>query len=247
MVQTMSSVNIGLAFAAGIASFVSPCCLPLYPSYLSYITGISVTELKSDNPGREVRRRTMSHTLFFILGFSLVYYTLGYGTNRFAEVFADYQDLIRQLSAILIMLMGLFLIGLFQPKALMRDFKMPVKLRSGYLGSFIFGIGFSAGWSPCVGPILAAILALAASDPGTWFGLTTAYALGFAIPFFVLAFFYRLDEVDRPLLVCPDEDRRRLDAGDGRAAVHEQDVRHHDLSEWNHAGMAAVLILDQVK
>ncbi|KKC46159.1 MULTISPECIES: cytochrome c biogenesis CcdA family protein [Paenibacillus] len=185
----MSSVNIGLAFAAGIASFVSPCCLPLYPSYLSYITGISVTELKSDNPGREVRRRTMSHTLFFILGFSLVYYTLGYGTNRFAEVFADYQDLIRQLSAILIMLMGLFLIGLFQPKALMRDFKMPVKLRSGYLGSFIFGIGFSAGWSPCVGPILAAILALAASDPGTWFGLTTAYALGFAIPFFVLAFF----------------------------------------------------------
>lgn len=185
----MSSVNIGLAFAAGIASFVSPCCLPLYPSYLSYITGISVTELKSDNPGREVRRRTMSHTLFFILGFSLVYYTLGYGTNRFAELFADYQDLIRQLSAILIMLMGLFLIGLFQPKALMRDFKMPVKLRSGYLGSFIFGIGFSAGWSPCVGPILAAILALAASDPGTWFGLTTAYALGFAIPFFVLAFF----------------------------------------------------------
>lgn len=185
----MSSVNIGLAFAAGIASFVSPCCLPLYPSYLSYITGISVTELKSDNPGREVRRRTMSHTLFFILGFSLVYYTLGYGTNRFAELFADYQDLIRQLSAILIMLMGLFLIGLFQPRALMRDFKMPVKLKSGYLGSFIFGIGFSAGWSPCVGPILAAILALAASDPGTWFGLTTAYALGFAIPFFVLAFF----------------------------------------------------------
>ncbi|MGU3470426.1 cytochrome c biogenesis CcdA family protein [Paenibacillus sp. D51F] len=185
----MSSVNIGLAFAAGIASFVSPCCLPLYPSYLSYITGISVTELKSDNPGREVRRRTMSHTLFFILGFSVVYYTLGYGTNRFAELFADYQDLIRQLSAILIMLMGLFLIGLFQPRALMRDFKMPVKLKSGYLGSFIFGIGFSAGWSPCVGPILAAILALAASDPGTWFGLTTAYALGFAIPFFVLAFF----------------------------------------------------------
>ena len=71
----------------------------------------------------------------------------------------------------------------------MRDFKLPIKLKSGYIGSFIFGIGFSAGWSPCVGPILAAILALAASSPGTWFGLTTAYALGFAIPFFVLAFF----------------------------------------------------------
>ena len=185
----MSSINIGLAFIGGIASFVSPCCLPLYPSYLSYITGVSVSDLKSGDPGGDIRRRTMTHTLFFILGFSLVYYTLGYSTNRFAELFSDYQDLIRRLSAILIMLMGLFLIGLFQPRVLMRDFKLPIKLKSGYIGSFIFGIGFSAGWSPCVGPILAAILALAASSPGTWFGLTTAYALGFAIPFFVLAFF----------------------------------------------------------
>ncbi|WP_339279865.1 cytochrome c biogenesis protein CcdA [Paenibacillus sp. FSL W8-1187] len=185
----MSSINIGLAFIGGIASFISPCCLPLYPSYLSYITGISVADLKSEKPGAEVRRRTMSHTLFFILGFSVVYYTLGYSTNKFAELFSDYQDLIRMLSAILIMLMGLFLLGLFQPRALMRDFKLPVKRGSGYLGSFIFGIGFSAGWSPCIGPILAGILALAASDPGTWFSLTTAYALGFAIPFFLLAFF----------------------------------------------------------
>lgn len=185
----MSSVNIGLAFIGGIASFVSPCCLPLYPSYLSYITGVSVSDLKSGDAGGDIRRRTMTHTLFFILGFSLVYYTLGYSTNRFAELFSDYQDLIRRLSAILIMLMGLFLIGLFQPRVLMRDFKLPMRVKSGYIGSFIFGIGFSAGWSPCVGPILAAILALAASSPGTWFGLTTAYALGFAIPFFVLAFF----------------------------------------------------------
>ena len=196
----MSSVNIGLAFIGGIASFVSPCCLPLYPSYLSYITGVSVSDLKSGDPGGDIRRRTMTHTLFFILGFSLVYYTLGYSTNRFAELFSDYQDLIRRLSAILIMLMGLFLIGLFQPRVLMRDFKLPIKLKSGYIGSFIFGIGFSAGWSPCVGPILAAILALAASSPGTWFGLTTAYALGLRDSFFRAGVLYRLYEMDCSLL-----------------------------------------------
>ncbi|SEN17134.1 cytochrome c biogenesis CcdA family protein [Paenibacillus sp. OV219] len=186
----MSDVTVWAAFGAGIASFISPCCLPLYPSYLSYITGVSVSDLKSEHPGREVRMRTMSHTLFFILGFSIVYYTLGYGTNAFAELFSQYQDLIRQLSAVLIILMGFILMGLIQPKILLRELKMPLKLkRSGYLASFIFGIGFSAGWSPCTGPILASILLMAASEPGTWFELTTAYALGFAIPFFVLAFF----------------------------------------------------------
>ncbi|REE70655.1 cytochrome c-type biogenesis protein [Paenibacillus taihuensis] len=186
----MSDVTVWAAFGAGIASFVSPCCLPLYPSYLSYITGVSVSDLKSEHPGREVRVRTMSHTLFFILGFSIVYYTLGYSTNAFAELFSEYQDLIRQLSAVLIILMGFILMGLIQPRILLREMKMPLKMkRSGYLASFIFGIGFSAGWSPCTGPILASILLMAASEPGTWFELTTAYALGFAIPFFVLAFF----------------------------------------------------------
>ncbi|MBM7564351.1 cytochrome c biogenesis CcdA family protein [Paenibacillus sacheonensis] len=186
----MSDVTVWAAFGAGIASFISPCCLPLYPSYLSYITGVSVADLKSEHPGREIRIRTMTHTLFFILGFSIVYYTLGYGTNAFAEQFSKYQDLIRQLSAVLIILMGLILMGLIQPKVLLREMKMPLRLKkSGYLASFIFGIGFSAGWSPCTGPILASILLMAASHPGTWFELTTAYALGFAIPFFVLAFF----------------------------------------------------------
>lgn len=186
----MTDVTIWMAFAAGLASFISPCCLPLYPSYLSYITGISVADLRSDRPNVSIRIKTMTHTLFFIAGFSVVYYTLGYGTNAFADFFADYQTLIRQLSALIILFMGLVLVGLLQPKLLMKQFKMPISTKkSGYLASFIFGIGFSAGWSPCTGPILASILALAASEPGTWFQLTTAYSLGFAIPFFVLAFF----------------------------------------------------------
>jgi cytochrome c-type biogenesis protein len=185
----MANVNVGIALAAGVASFISPCCLPLYPSYLSYITGISVTQLKTDT-SREVRFKTMTHTLFFILGFSMVFFALAYGANAFAEAFRQYQDTIRQISAILIVLMGLFLLGVFQPHLLLKERKMNVSWRpAGYLGSFIFGVGFSAGWSPCIGPILTAIIGLAASNPGTWLGLTSAYSLGFAIPFFVLAFF----------------------------------------------------------
>ncbi|PWW05679.1 cytochrome c biogenesis protein CcdA [Paenibacillus cellulosilyticus] len=186
----MTDVNIGIAFIGGIASFISPCCLPLYPSYLSYITGVSVTELKAEEKPAIVKWRTMTHTLFFVLGFSVVYYTLGYGTNRFADFFSEYSSLIRQLSAILIILMGLFLLGIFQPQALMKDRKMYLRMKKpGYFGAFVFGFGFAAGWSPCMGPVLTAILALAASSPGTWFQMTTAYALGFAIPFFALAFF----------------------------------------------------------
>ncbi|MCJ8011209.1 cytochrome c biogenesis CcdA family protein [Paenibacillus sp. KQZ6P-2] len=186
----MSNLNVWIAFLAGLASFISPCCLPLYPSYLSYITGMSVQQLKTEQNKKEVRFRTMTHTLAFILGFSAVFYTLGVGAGLFSNFFNNNRDLIRQLSAILIILMGLFLLGIFQPKFLMRDFKMDFKFKpAGYIGSFIFGIGFSAGWSPCVGPILASIIALAATEPGAWFPLITAYTLGFAIPFFVLAFF----------------------------------------------------------
>jgi cytochrome c-type biogenesis protein len=186
----MSEISIPLAFIAGLASFISPCCLPLYPSYLSYITGMSVQQLKTEQNKKEVRFRTLSHTLAFILGFSVVFYTLGLGAGFFGQFFSSNRDLIRQLSAILILLMGLFLMGIFQPKFLLKERKMDLKFKpAGYIGSFIFGIGFSAGWSPCIGPILAAIIAMAVSEPGAWFSLITAYTVGFAIPFFILAFF----------------------------------------------------------
>lgn len=186
----MSNINAGIAFAAGLASFISPCCLPLYPSYLSYITGLSVQQLKAGGNTKEVRFRTLSHTLAFILGFSVVFYTLGFGAGLFGQFFNGQRDLIRQLSAILIIVMGLFLLGIFQPQFLLRERRLDLKWKpAGYIGSFIFGIGFSAGWSPCIGPILTAIIALSASEPSTWFTLITAYSLGFALPFFILAFF----------------------------------------------------------
>jgi cytochrome c-type biogenesis protein len=186
-------LNIWIALGAGFASFISPCCLPLYPSYLSYITGISVSDLKEGGKPRQMRVRMAAHTLFFLLGFSLLFYTLGYGVNAFADFFRDYQQLIRQLAALLVILMGLFLAGVFQPKFLLKERKLNLAglggKNAGYLGSFVFGIGFSAGWSPCIGPILTAILGLQATSPGSWFSMTTAYAVGFAIPFFILAFF----------------------------------------------------------
>ncbi len=186
----MDELNIWIAFAAGFASFISPCCLPLYPSYISYITGISVSRLKSESNTREVRIRTMTHTLFFIIGFSIVFFTLGSVAGVIATTFKAYKDLIAQLAAIMFIVMGLVLMGIFNPQFLMKEKKLQLKYRpAGYVGSVLLGIGFAAGWSPCVGPILGSILGLAASEQGTWFKLITAYSLGFAVPFFILAFF----------------------------------------------------------
>jgi cytochrome c-type biogenesis protein len=183
-------VNLWIALWAGIASFISPCCLPLYPSYLSYITGISVNELKSASSSAGVRKQTILHTLCFIIGFSIIFYSLGWSAGLISEVFIDYRELLRQIAALLIFLMGLFLLGIFQPQWLMRERKLQWKLKpAGYLGSVLIGIGFAAGWSPCIGPILSAILALAATNPDSWLPLITAYSLGFAIPFLVLSFF----------------------------------------------------------
>jgi cytochrome c-type biogenesis protein len=183
-------INIWIALWAGFASFISPCCLPLYPSYLSYITGISVSQLKDADAGAGVRSRTILHTMCFVIGFSVIFYSLGWGASFISNVFIDYRNLLRQIAAMLIFVMGLFLLGIFQPQWLLKERKLQWKWKpAGYLGSVLIGMGFAAGWSPCIGPILSAILALAATNPDSWLPLITAYSLGFAIPFMVLAFF----------------------------------------------------------
>ncbi len=182
-------LNIWIALGAGFLSFISPCCLPLYPSYLSYITGISVGQLKEDAGKKEVRRRLLAHTLLFILGFSVIFFSLGAAAGLIADIFAAYRELISKIAGILVAVFGLFMLGIFRPQILMRERKFQFQKPVGYFGSFVIGIGFAAGWSPCIGPILGAIISLASTESGLWLPMITAYTAGFAVPFFILAFF----------------------------------------------------------
>ncbi|HHY73371.1 MAG TPA: cytochrome c biogenesis protein CcdA [Bacillus bacterium] len=184
----MADVNIFLAFGAGFLSFISPCCLPLYPAFLSYITGISVTELREDNA--MMQRRAMLHTIFFLIGFSSIFIMLGMSTSFIGKFFMQYNDLIRQIGAILIVFFGFVIVGVLKPEFLMKDHKITFKNRpTGFIGSILIGMGFAAGWTPCTGPILAAVIALSMSNPGSGMMYMIAYTLGFAIPFFILSFF----------------------------------------------------------
>lgn len=183
-----TDLNIFLAFGAGFLSFISPCVLPLYPAFISYITGMSIDELKSDS--KRMNRNGMLHTLFFLLGFSVVFVFLGFSTSLVGTFFVQYKDLLRQVGAIFIVLFGLMVIGLFTPKFLMKEHKLQFKNRpAGYLGTALIGLAFSAGWQPCMGPIIGAIIGLAAANPGSSMLYMMMYVLGFAIPFFVLSFF----------------------------------------------------------
>lgn len=183
-----TDVNVFLALGAGFMSFISPCCLPLYPAFLSYITGMSVSELKSENG--MMQRRSIIHTIFFLVGFSSIFIMMGFATSFIGEFLFQNQELIRRIGAIFMILFGLMIVGIFQPDFLMKDRKFQFKNRpSGYAGTVLIGMAFAAGWTPCTGPILGAVLSMAASNPSSSVGLMIAYVLGFAIPFFILSFF----------------------------------------------------------
>ncbi|WP_050614892.1 cytochrome c biogenesis CcdA family protein [Bacillus testis] len=184
----MAGLNLFWAFGAGFLSFVSPCSLPIYPAFLSYITGMSVAELKSDNA--MLKRRSILHTLFFLVGFSFVFILLGFGTSFIGHFLRSYENVIRQIGGILIVFFGLVIIGVFQPKFMMKEHKLSFKNRpSGYFGTVLIGLAFSLGWTPCTGPILTSVLAMAVDNSEDAIIYMVAYVLGFAIPFFILSFF----------------------------------------------------------
>lgn len=184
----MSDLNVFISFGAGFLSFISPCCLPLYPAFLSYITGMSLGDLKTENA--LLQRRSLLHTICFLIGFSIIFIALGFGTSFIGTLFNEYRDLIRQLGAIFMAFFGLMIVGLIQPEFLMKDRKFQFKNRpSGYLGSVLIGIAFAAGWTPCTGPILMSVIALATINPGSSLLYMISYTLGFAVPFLVLSFF----------------------------------------------------------
>ncbi|MBH0229404.1 cytochrome c biogenesis CcdA family protein [Halobacillus yeomjeoni] len=184
----MSDINIFLAFGAGFLSFISPCVLPLYPAFLSYITGMSVNELTEDNG--MLKRRSLIHTILFLLGFTTIFLIIGFSGSFLSQFLIQNETIIRRLGAILIIFFGFVIIGVFNFQFLMKDRKITFKNRpAGYLGSFLIGLTFSLGWTPCTGPILSAVLVLAADSPDLFLVMMLSYSMGFSLPFLIMSFF----------------------------------------------------------
>ena len=182
----MSGISIAVAFVAGVISFLAPCVLPIIPGFLAYLAGSSLKE------GEVNRRETFLNALFFVLGFSLVFALLGVLLNTVLERIAyDVQIWLSRIGGAIIIFFGLYVTGLIHIKYLDRDHKFRVtkKFSSRYITSFVFGLAFAAGWTPCVGATLGAILGLAATAPGSAFALLLSYALGLGIPFLVVGLF----------------------------------------------------------
>ena len=181
----MSSAPLPIAaFVAGLLSFLSPCVLPLVPGYVSLISGSTVEQIG----GREQRlmRSVMLHSLMFILGFSLVFIALGAGATAFGQVLGRYRRDLTMIAGAVIIIFGLHLIGVLKIKALYADKRMhDVKGSNSPLGAFVVGFAFAFGWTPCIGPVLAGILTLAAAEEtvAKGMGLLAVYSLGLAVPF----------------------------------------------------------------
>jgi len=181
------SVTIVMAFMAGVLSFLSPCVLPLVPSYLGFVTGMSLDDLSS---GVE-RRGVMVHSLLFVTGFSLVFLLLGASATYLGQLLFQYQDWIARVGGVIIILFGLHLLGLLRFNLLMRERRFHLDGRpAGYIGAILAGLVFGAGWTPCIGPVLGAVLTFAGTRETMSEGvfLLGSYALGMAIPFLIAAF-----------------------------------------------------------
>ncbi|KEK11660.1 cytochrome C biogenesis protein CcdA [Lysinibacillus sphaericus] len=184
----LEQLNLILAFGAGLLSFVSPCSLPLYPAFLSYLTGISFNELKEEKG--VLRRKSLIHTLLFLLGFSIIFMALGFSTSFIGQIFIQYKELLRQIGAIIMVFFGLVVLGFLKFDILQSEKRINFKKRpKGYFGSVLIGMGFAAGWTPCTGPILAGVIALGVSDPGQGMLYMLFYVLGFSIPFLIMSLF----------------------------------------------------------
>jgi cytochrome c-type biogenesis protein len=186
--STIPSPSLILAFFAGLTSFLSPCVLPLVPGYLSMISGVGLEELKA--PQANLMRRVMVNSVVFILGFSVVFIALGLAATSVGQVLAMYKHTLARIAGVVIIIFGLHLTGLFKIKALYTDARLHnVKGSSTPLGAFVIGFAFAFGWTPCLGPILSGILAVAAEQSTLVKGasLLAVYSLGLAMPFLLTA------------------------------------------------------------
>ena len=181
------SVGILVALTAGLLSFLSPCVLPLVPSYLSFVTGMSLEDLEEGVD----RGRVMTHASLFVLGFTLIFVLMGASASFLGRFLLYYQDWIARIGGVVIIILGLHLMGVFRLTPLLREKRVHVSDKpAGYVGTVAVGIAFGAGWTPCIGPQLGAIMTLAATQDhlmtGVW--LLFVYSMGLAVPFLLSAF-----------------------------------------------------------
>jgi cytochrome c-type biogenesis protein len=178
--EDSASFGLIVSFSAGLLSFLSPCVLPLIPSYVTFITGMSLEEVQRS------RRLALIHSLLFIAGFTLIFLALGATATVLGRALLAYRDWISRVGGALIILFGLYLLGVFNVGALARERRVHLADKPvGYLGTVLVGIAFGAGWTPCIGPILGSILIYtsSAADLGRGLLLLLMYSLGLAIPF----------------------------------------------------------------
>ena len=180
----MNEVELGIfiAVSAGLFSFLSPCVWPLVPSYLALVTGMSLEDMQEGAN----RKATFIHSLLFVLGFSAIFIVLGASASFLGQFFKQYELWIARIGGVIIIVLGLHLAGVFRITPLMREKRIHISDKpAGYLGTIGVGMAFAAGWTPCLGPILGAILTYGMSQDTMWagVGLLTAYSAGLAIPF----------------------------------------------------------------
>ncbi len=184
-------VSIGAALVAGIISFLSPCVLPLVPPYLCFISGMSLEELSQPDETAEVQwRNTMLAALLFVLGFTTVFVLLGASASAIGQMLQSHLALLAKVAGVFIILMGLNFLGVFKIGFLKREARYHSQTQpAGLLGAYGIGLAFAFGWTPCIGPVLAAILSIAASeqDVAKGAGLLAVYSLGLGIPFLLAA------------------------------------------------------------
>ena len=190
----MVEPTILIAFLAGLGSFIAPCILPMIPAFLAYISGTTLTEIKNEQKSNlKINKiNIIINTIFFVLGFSMVFSTLGVLINSvISENVNQFTNSLNIIAGIIIIIFGIFLILSVKINSLNKERKFYIKnFKSSYPMSFVFGLAFAVGWTPCVGPILGTILTLAATTPSTSFILLLGYSTGLGIPFILMAIFF---------------------------------------------------------
>ncbi len=208
-----ANISVFIAFLGGILSFISPCVLPLIPSYVSYITGLSFEDFSDEGNKSAVRRLTIIHSIIFIAGFTIVFVTLGATATTFGKLLSSYKGAIRTIGGIIVIIFGIHITGIINLRFLESEKRIHLKNKpAGYVGTLLVGITFGVGWIPCIGPILAAILSLAMNMQTVSSGIImlTAYSLGLGIPLFLsslaissfLVYFKRLKKYMRAVSIA---------------------------------------------